>query len=315
MKKLFFFLSFLLVTGRSSATTWDEPWADQVIKEASSFVLARIITSDPEKGITIQPIKTLGGTELKNRITINGFSHLHLCSNSGHGPEYHTGSIDSCYFFIRQDKEGKYCIPTPTTGFDHLSKGQVAATYRHSYHQASVPVEVYEKTMTALFNHYHGQPYDKEYIKGFVKEHLQKKPAGFEEGEIGTFFLQHVALECTHHLRLEVEEQLLIPFLNDKGNFHNQISAARALVAYNTNNSRQALLKIISDTAQPAFVQVMCVWTLMEWMPEELKPQLQELAKTASDESGGFGGNMMDPRVCTHLPSLKRALEEFVGKF
>ena len=58
----------------------------------------------------------------------------------------------------------------------------------------------------------------------------------------------------------------------------------------------------------------MCVWSLSEFKPEELKTQLQKLEESASDESDDFGGNIMDPRICTHIPSLKEALKELVDK-
>ena len=298
----------------SYGSTWDEPWADKVIKEASSFVLAKIVACDSEKGITIKLIKTLGGKELKGTLIISDFYLLRMCSRSGHGAEFHTEEMDSCYLFISENKEGKYCIATPTTGFDYVGKGQVTSTFRHSYHQASVPVAIYEKTMSAIFNNYHDLPYDKIYITSFINEYLNKRPAGFSENEISIFFLQHVALECIHHLKLNINEGLIFPFLNAKNNFHSQVSAARALVAFNTDNSKRELLKIISDTSQRHFVQVMCVWTLSEFNPQELKPQLLILEKKAPDENDGFGGNIMDPRVCTSVPSVKEAIKSIISK-
>jgi hypothetical protein len=195
-----------------------------------------------------------------------------------------------------------------------VSDGEVSATFRHSYHQASVPVSVYEKTMLAVFDNYHGMSYDKAYIENFVVENLSKTPAGFGKDEINTFFLQHVALECVYHLKLKIKEALVLPFLNDEKNFHNQVSAARAMRAFNTETNKQELLKAIGDTTRRNFVRVMCVWSLAELDPKEYKTQLQELAKTASDEWDGFGGNIMDPRVGTHVPTLKGALEKLTGK-
>lgn len=312
--KILFLLGVLSSTN-SYATTWDEPWADKVIKEASSFVLGKIIYSDPEKGIKVVIIKTLSGKELKDTILINNFYSLTICSSSGgHGAEFHTSLIDSCYFFINQNDKGQFCIPTPTTGFDYVSDGQVMATFRHSYHQASVPVFVYEKAMSAVFNNYHNLTYDKDYINKYVIDNLSKSPAGFSESEINTFFLQHVALECVYHLKLKITETLLLPFLNDKNNFHSQVSAARAMSAINTETNKQELLKAIGDTSKRNFVRVICVWSLSEFKPKELKTQLQKLEKSASDESDGFGGNIMDPRVCTNIPTLKEALKHLVDK-
>lgn len=308
-------LATILIATKSSATTWNEPWASQVIKESTSFVLAKVVSNSPDEGIKIQVIKTLGGNPLNGIVFINQFFLLNLCSSSGgHGAEFHINKVDSCYLFIKKNEKGNYCIPTPTTGFDYVYDGKVMATFRHSYHQASVPVSVYEKTMTAVYNHYHGLPFDKDYIEQFITENLQKKPSGFSENEINTFFLQHVALECIYHLKLEFSESLVLPFLNDKDNFHNQVSAARAMSAFNTELSKNELIKAVADTTRRNFVRVICVWSLGNLTPTGYKKQLQTLEKNASDEVDDFGGNIMDPRVCTHVPSLKSALKELIDK-
>jgi hypothetical protein len=313
------FKVLLLVTffsaSRSFATSWDEPWADRVIKEATSFVLAKVVSTDEDAGIKIQIIKTLGGNILSDTLLISDFYLLDLCSSSGgHGAEFHTKVVDSCYFFLKKNEKGSYCIATPTTGFDYVYEDNVMATFRHSYHQASVPLQIYEKTMTAVYNNYHGQPYDRAYIAKFVDEQLTKKPAGFSDEEIKTFFLQHVALECVYHLKLNIDERLVLPFLHDKNNFHNEVSAARAMRSLNTQVSKKELLKAIEDTTTRDFVRVMCVWSLADLKPEEFKAQLQKLEGSASDESDGFGGNIMDPRTCTHIPSLKEALKDLVAE-
>ncbi len=305
----------VLSTTNSYATTWDEPWAEKVIKEATSFILAKVISNDPEKGITVLVLKTVSGKVLKDTILISDFYSLTICSTSGgHGAEFQTQTVDSCFFFINQNAEGKFCIATPTTGFDYVVDGQVVSTFRHSYHQASVPYSVYENAMTAVFNNYHNLPYDKVYIEKFVIEYLTMPPAGFGEIQINTFFLQHVALECVYHLKLNIQPTLLSPFLNDKNNFHNQVSAARAMHAFNTEANKQELLKAIADTTKRNFVRVMCVWSLSDLKPKELKTQLQNLEKSASDEEDDFGGNIMDSRVCTHIPTLKEALKELADK-
>lgn len=311
--KTIIFLAFAFVTTTTWATTWDEPWQDKVIKEADYFVYAKVKSYDEEKGVVIEIIKTIGGQELKGKIKIKDFYLLDLCSSSGgHGPEFHFDGIKECYFFIKKNKKGKYCIATPTAGFDYVKDGNVYATYRHSYHQALVPVDTYEKTMTAIFNNYHNQPYDKQFVSEYVDKYISLKPAGFSKDEINIFFAQHVALECAYHLRLTNFYSKLLPFLADTSNFHNQVSAARALVSYNTTECKQELLTVISDTTREAFVQVVCIWTLSEFKPTELKEQLIKANETASDEDTGFGGNIMDPRVCTHFPDVKDALEKLI---
>lgn len=311
--KSILFLVFAMVTTTHWATTWDEPWQDKVIKEADYFVFAKIKSYDEKGGVTIEIVKSLGGKELKGIIRITDFYLLDLCSSSGgQGAEFHFKGITKSYFFIKKDSMGKYCMATPTTGFDYIKDGNVYANYRHSYHQALVPVVTYEKTMTAIFNNYHNQPYDKQFINDYVNKYTALKPAGFADDEISTFFAQHVALECVYHLRLTDFYSNILPFLADTSNFHNQVSAARALIAYNTKNCKQELINVVSDTTRGNFVQVICIWTLSEFKPTELKEQLVKASETASTEENGFGGNIMDPRVCTHFPDVKYALEKLI---
>src|SRR3982750_1471242 len=121
----------VLTITKSFATTWDEPWANQVIKEATSFVLAKVVSSNPEKAIKIRIIKTLGGNSLTDTIFISNFYLLDLCSSSGgHGAEFITETVDSCYFFLKKNDQGQYCIATPTTGFDYVNENHVMATFR-----------------------------------------------------------------------------------------------------------------------------------------------------------------------------------------
>jgi hypothetical protein len=312
--KTILLFAFAFITTTSFATTWDEPWQDKVIKEADYFVFAKVKSFDEEKGVKIEILKTLGGQKLKGEIKISDFYLLDICSSSGHGAESHFDDIEECYFFIKKDKKGKYCIATPTTGFDYVKDGNVYATYRHSYHQALVPIDIYEKTMTAIFNNYHNQPYDKQFISEYVNKYLSLKPAGFEKDEINTFFAQHVALECAYHLRLTDLYSKILLFLDDTTNFHNQVSAARALITYNTTDCKQKLLDVISDTTRDNFVQVMCIWTLAEFKPTELKEQLIKAKDIVSTEDNGFGGNIMDPRVCTSIPNVKDAIEKLISK-
>jgi hypothetical protein len=314
IKNNFFLLIIFLISVNLHATTWDEPWQDKVIKEADSFVLAKIKSFDRNQGVDIEIIRTLAGKELKGTIRITDFYLLKLTSvSTGNDAHFEFEEIRESYFFIKKNEKGKYCIATPTTGFDYIEGGKVNATYRHSYHQALVPVDIYEKTMTAIFNNYHSLPYDKKFINDYVREFLLRKPAGLDSAEIETFFNQHVALECIYHLRLKGYYRQVIPFLYDTSNFHNQVSAARALIAYNTPECKQELLKVISDTTRNHFVQVICIWTLSAFNPKEMKDKLIKIEKSAPDEPNGFGGDIMDPRMGTYFPTVKKALEKLIG--
>ncbi|OCX51845.1 hypothetical protein BEL04_17700 [Mucilaginibacter sp. PPCGB 2223] len=299
------------------ATTWDEPWQDQVVKKSEYFVLAKVLGFDANKNVTINILKQFGGQPLSGKISITNFYLLSLCSESaGEGPEFHFKGIDSCYFFIKKNSKNEYCIATPTTGFAAKIDGQVYATYRHSYHQALIEPDIYEKTMTAIFNNYHGLPYDKTYLNTFINKYLSIKPAAYsnsDEKQTAVFFNQHVALESIYHLGLTGYYGKILPFLDDEKNFHSQVSAARALTAYNTAESKKVLLSKITKSSTGNFVKVICIWTLKTYHPTELKQQLINAELTASSKENGFGGNIMDPRVCTQFPTVKKALTELVA--
>lgn len=168
--------------------------------------------------------------------------------------------------------------------------------------------------MTAVFDNYHSISYDTTFINTFVNKYISLKPAGYSEDELPTFFLQHAALECIYHLKLNVDKKLLIKFLNDTANFHSQVSAARALSASTDPDAVENLLNVISDTSRNDFVRVMCIWSLEEIKPNNLKLKLKIIEKTASYKENAFGDNIMDPRVCTHVPTVKDALEELINK-
>lgn len=304
---------FLLICAAAKATTWDEPWHNKVVKQSQYFVLAKITGYDETKGVTISILKQLGGSALSGEIKITNFYLLNLCStSSGEGPEFHFANVDSCYFFLTLNDKKQYCIATPTTGYAAVQNGHVVATYRHSYQQALVDGDTYEKTMTAIFNNYHGLGYDTQYINGFVDKYLAMKPAGLSQADGDLFFNQHVALECIYHLNLPGHYNQLLPFLRDTANLHNQISAARALGAYDTDESTKTLLAEIGNPHNVGFMKVMCVWALQAYKPRPIKAELVKLEASASEDEVGFGGNIMDPRVCTSLPNVKEALIELI---
>jgi hypothetical protein len=306
---------FALITGITKAISWDEPWAGDVIKEAQSFVLARVDSYNIRTGVYIEIIKTLGGTEINGQIKITNFYHLDLCSmSSGDFPYFHFRGVKKCYFFLKKNEKGEYCIATPTAGYDRIKDSNVIATYRHSYHQALVPQDVYEKTMTAIFNNYHGLPYDTKFINDYVDKYLSLPPTGSDKNAGDRFFLQHVALECVYHLKLKGYYSKIIPFLNDTANFHDQVSAARALIAYNTPECKAALLRIIGDTSKGCFVRVVCIWTLKDFKPTELKDKLEKIKNNITSEECGFGGDIMDDRICTHFPDVKGAIDGLIAQ-
>jgi len=317
MRALILVLLLLSMGGlrAARATTWDEPWHEQVVKGADSFMLARVVASNEKKGVTIKILQTLAGTAVTGTVKITGFYGLDLCSSSGgHGPEFHFSRIDSCYFFLKKIAGNRYSMATPTAGYAVVRGGEVAATYRHSYHQALVPPATYEPTMTAIFQHYHQLPVADALVRRLVAEALALPPAALGEEGMPVFFRQHVALECIYHLGLADQTATVLPFVRDTANRHAQISGVRALRASDTPAARQQLVQLLRDTTTVDFVQVLAVRTLAAYRPRELKATLNELVPAASTRGVGFGGNIMDPRVCTSLPSVQEALTKLVAE-
>ena len=167
--------------------------------------------------------------------------------------------------------------------------------------------------MTAIFQHYHGQEYDVAPITTLINSALALTPAHLDAVGRSTFFLQHAALETIYHLGLTTHYEAVLPFLRDTTNFHAQVSAARALTATPTPEDKQLLIKVLMSKTSRDLAKVVAIRTLTTYRPAELKPQLAALAQTASDEHNGFGGNIMDPRICTQVPTVKEALTTLVA--
>nr|WP_294906144.1 hypothetical protein [uncultured Lacibacter sp.] len=314
MKALLSTTFFLLFFVSAFALTWDEPWHEKVVKESDAFFLGKVVRSEGGAAVYVQVLKNISGRKLPAEIKISDFYLLKICSRSGDdGIQFRLDGVDSCYFFLKISND-TFKLATPTSGFAPVINGKVVATYRHSYHQASVPIELYEQSQSAIFNAYHGKTYDVNWVNEFIKIELSKRPAGFEKAEIQDFFNQHVALELIYHLKLSEYFTLLQPFINHEENRHNQISAARALKWHSQQEINQMLLKIIKSDSEDDFLKVICVWSLQETKTKKMQDELKSFVEKASEGDSGFGGNIMDNRVCTHMPTVKDAISELITK-
>lgn len=300
----------LAMNSKVSAETWNEPWQKEIIKNADYFVLAKVLSNVDSIGTEIEVIKYFGNQKLEGRILINGFSLLNMTSSSGHGVHLDFEKDQTLYFLLNKRKDGNYAIPTPTSGFAVLdSDDNVYATYRHSYHQALIPQDVYEKTYTEIWNYYKTGEFEKGRILPFINEYVDKSPAGFEEEEISTFFLQHAAMETAYLLNIQIELDRLKKFVASD-NFHSRVSALQLLGNLNTELTKEYLFDFISNEQNENFEKVIAIWSLNRIGGKVYKKKLSKIADNLSDEDTGFGGNIMDPRVGTHFPSPKGAVEE-----
>jgi hypothetical protein len=313
--KMGLLLLVAMIPARGVATTWDEPWMDKVITNAESFVLATVLENHPGE-FKAKVVKQLAGVKTPNEVQIRGFSLLHLGSLSDKGEvEFDFKTNSSYYFFLRRSTEGtNYLIATPTTGWAKITDKGVNATYRHSYHQAIVPQEIYETTIVAIFNRIHGIKGDEDQAKQYVKKELKKTPAttkpGTEDG-LREFFLQHAALETFAYVGSEEELSLIDPFLNT-GDFHVQISAVRAISHIRSEHVTGRLMDFI-EGEHYGFAKVMAVWGLKEQEARNMLPRLKKFLESGKNEETGFGGNIMDPRVGTRFPgSVKSAINQLI---
>lgn len=291
------------------AETWDEPWQKEIIQKSDYFVLANVLDNTDSIGTEIEIIKCFGKQKLTGKIIINGFSLLNLKSASGHGLHLDFDQGDTFYFFLTKQEDGNYAIPTPTSGFARVDENKsVYATYRHSYHQALVPQDVYEKTYSEIWDYYHTGQFNKENISSLIDENIAKKPAGFDTDDISIFFLQHVALETAYLLDLEIELDRIQKFV-EFDNIHLRISSLQLLSNSDTKQAKTYLFDFIKSDKNENFEKVIAIWSLSKIGGKKYKKKLKDIANDLSDEPTGFGGNLMDPRVGTYFPSPRAAVE------
>jgi hypothetical protein len=308
MKNLLFLIAFCF-SFSASATTWPEPWQKDIIQSADHFVYAEVV-SCVDSSMEVKVLKSFGNDGLEGKtLHVDGFYLLVLCSYSeGHGAEFEYAAGDRGYLMLKAGDKGNYGLPTPTSGFDRIVDGKVYATYRHTYHQALMDSTDYELTYTEIWKYYKTGSYDREKILAFIHAQLSSPPAGFGEEEIGTFFKQHAALETAYLLDISLELNEVMPFMKID-NFHSHISALRAMQHIKTKETGDFLLKHIADKEVGEFEKVIAIWSLQAMGTKEQKTELRKLAKKLPDESVHFGSNLMDPRICTSLPSPKEAAE------
>lgn len=324
MKRLFKILTLLFMLGTfnlgqpAHATTWDEPWHEDVMRNSDSFVKVKV-TGNVGSRFKADVLQFLGGIKTPEQIELEGFSLLRVMSTSSQAHELRLPFLvgRTYYIFIKKsEKTNAYQIPTPTSGWAIIEGANVPATYRHSYHQALVPPDVYEKTMQAIFKGVKGQPYDEDFLKRYIKEQLTQPVAllNNDPAMMSTFFLQHVALESFYHLGKGADLTLLLPFVNS-GNYHVEISACRAVSRINSKESKEVLMKFIEGKGS-GFAKVMSVWGLQRLNAKEMIPRLEAFVKTGVDQETGFGGSIMDPRIATMFPdSVKEATKHLLSEW
>lgn len=319
MKYLLFFLIGIMIPASLRATTWDEPWMFEVISGADSFVKVDVTDNNDEE-FTARITKQLAGEKAQETITVNAYHQLSFSSHSIDEDGFPFNPDLDYYLFIKKGKKpGEYSIATPTTGWAKVTESGVNATYRHSYHQALVPEDVYEMSMSAIFNKIHGVKTDEKPVLAFMNTHLNTPPAllakASEDPAVADeFFLQHVALELFRYFGSPADMKRVEPFLV-ADDFHVQISAVRAIGRLKTKESQERLMKFI-EGKQYGFAKIMAIWSLRDAHARQFKDRLKAFLETGEDEETGFGGNIMDPRVGTRFPSsVKSAITDLLKQW
>jgi MYXO-CTERM domain-containing protein len=305
----------VLVPARAFATTWDEPWHDDVVRGAGSFVKAELTSVAPDGSrAEAHLLAQVAGQPVPERFALGGFYGLRLTSlASDEPPAIHLRAGATYYFFLKREPAGTFSTATPTSGMAPLDGQDVIATYRHSYHRAIVPEALYVASQTVIFHALHGEPWDVAAARGWYTAYLSRPPAaaGGEKSD-PLFFQQHVALETWFHTGAAgVDPARALPTLEPflaMGSAHVQISAVRALGVVGAPAVDERLMKFIEGDGD-GFAKVMAAWALQRRKAVAMLPRLRAYAASGADAEVGFGGNIMDPRVGTSFPpSVKAAV-------
>ncbi len=125
---LFALLVCFGITHDTRATTWDEPWHDEVIRGSDSFVKVKI-TADQGSVIKAEVVKFLAGERTAQQIELRGYWRLMLGSVSADTSELRSPFVAGqiYYVFIKKSEKGNsYRIPTPTSGWATMQGEEVA---------------------------------------------------------------------------------------------------------------------------------------------------------------------------------------------
>ncbi len=307
--KFLFSLLFLFLVIETKADTWNEPWQKEIIEKSDYFILGKVIKATNES-VKLHVLHNFSQDRLDVDIIIDNFFLLNLTSTSGSGKKFELKNNETYYLFLKKNEKGNYSLPTPTSGYAHMDDEQyVSATYRHSYHQAVLPQEIYEFTYLNIWNFYKYNKYDKKQINEFVDFYLSKEPAGFEDEEIETFYHQHAAMETAYLLGLAPKFNLVEKFAVSE-NFHSRISALQLLGNYTSKEAKNLLFDSLSEELYTNFEKVIAIWSLKKIGDKKYIQSVVDIKDALPEDAMGFQGNIMDPRVGTIFPSPKEAAEK-----
>lgn len=311
--RCFALILMFLSAGGVGASTWDEPWHEQVLKQADTLGLYEVAAIDADR-IELRRIKTLAGVQTPDRVQVDGLylmpdAHRH----HDHGQDERLAWLqkgERAYLLLK--RVGKsWQLPTPSAGSaGFMEDGRVAATYRASFHQAIQAADAYERVQSCLFLVLHDGECNVAALSQDLDAPLREEPAGLGGEGTERFFRQHVALESAALLGRSIPLATLEPFLM-LDDYHVQLSAVRAL-AVNAEPGRNArLLEFVQDDSREMAARVMAVRIVADLADPELLSALRAYAPKAPQDKAGLAMSIMDPRVGTRFPpTLKDAISE-----
>ena len=312
---------FLLLLPRYA--TWDEPWHEDVVRGADTFVKVKVLENEKGKKVTAKVLDRVAGGAIPDQLAIDAYYALGLKTTFVRGKD----GDDELHFRLRKDNEyylflkpsdqgGSFALATPTAGWANVTDTGVIATYRHSCHLCLVPEAIYRDTQKAIFQSLHGSKHDDAAMQKFLREWLTKPPGelGDDAEKSKVFFCQHAALECFYYFGKPDDVGLLEPFLTNDTQ-HAQISAVRALSRVDSPKTRERLFAFLTGGGCD-FAKVMAVRALRRLDARDYLARLEQFVPKAPTDEVGFGIGIMDPRIGTQFPkSVKAAVEELVAEW
>lgn len=313
-------LCLLSPVGFAMATSWDEPWQDEVIRKADSFGLYEIKSVSGRKA-TVHTVRMLAGTPTPDVFVIDGYYDLKLTSSSGgHDDELGIGLEPGtrAYLWPKHTAKG-WQLPTPMAGISaEMPPQQVAATYRASFHQAVQSAAAFERVQTCIFKKLHGGACDVAPLAEDLAAPLKLAPASLSErsseADQKLFFRQHVALESAYLLKRPLPLATIEPFLKNDF-FHQQISAVRALSVSNDPGRDERIVRFVKDDTRIGCARAMAIMLAIEQRNEAVMAKLRSYKPVDPETETILPINIMDPRIGTTFPdTLGKALAELKPK-
>lgn len=308
----------LAMQQQARSETLNEPWQEEVIAGAQTFVLGEVVSIDARRNTaTVRILKNIEGLNLPDRIVIGGFWEFAESDESntpGWTLPFHRG--DTCYFMLKSDaSQDRWALPTPTAGFALVERGFVNATYTHRSYDISIPMGLYEWSMQQIYLGMHGMAYDLDGMTAFINTTLSLGPADGRTDPrhpaSSLFFRQQVALESAAHLRLAESLEQLEPFLGSD-NAQTQIAAVRALSRSDLPGASTQLLEFLTRD-RDGIARVLAVWGLEDRNARELVQQLAAFVERAPTTQLHFDAAAVGYPTATWFPSsVREAVEQLL---